>query len=60
MRPDRMVRAMKMGNEAGAMARAVRMQACDECTAPLCEKACLRERIDHAVQIPQSGVNWPI
>ena len=53
MQPSRMLRAMRLENEAGAIRRAEKMEACLSCTARSCEKACLRHRTGQAVRIQE-------
>lgn len=44
MQPARMLRSLRLENEAGATRHARQMEGCLTCTARACEKACLRGR----------------
>lgn len=51
MQPARMLRSLRLENEAGATRHARQMEGCLTCTARACEKACLRGRNGQAVKI---------
>lgn len=53
MQPSRMLRSLRLENEAGAIRHARQMKACLACTSHACEKACLRGRTGQAVKIQE-------